>query len=72
MKNAEIMLLLAAGIRPMDIKRLFGYPESTVYNWYRIYREAGVALKKRIVYIKSLSPDGKKEVNNPDALSDER
>jgi len=72
MKNAEIMLLLASGLRPMDIKRIFGYPESTVYNWYRIYREAGVALKKRIMSINSLSLDGRKQVNNPDALSDER
>jgi len=72
MKNVEILLLLCTGLRPMDIHRSFGYPVSTVYNWYRIYREAGKALQKRIISIESFSPRGKKRVNKPDALSDER
>jgi len=71
MKNAEIMLLLASGLEPMDIVRMFGYPTSTVYNWRRIYRKAGIALAKRIRNIQSFSPRGKKRVNNLDALKDD-
>jgi len=62
----ELFFFFAAGFKPKDMARIYGYNAATSYRGYRNYRKAQKRARDIIRSTNSLSFKRRKKVNTPD------
>jgi len=67
-RHYELILFYACGFRPKDAIRLLGTSRTSAYRGHRIYREAGLKLRKALLETLSVPPVKESRVNNLDDL----